>query len=106
MMVRPWDQRANQRFMRCGPRAGSWSTSADIGRLGGDGLSCARADRRRDLGGVSLEATVAGSIIVLNGTSSAGKSTLAAELQRCFTARDDCWLIFGIDDFLPRLPVE
>jgi chloramphenicol 3-O phosphotransferase len=46
----------------------------------------------------------AGDVIVLNGTSTAGKSTLAAEMQRQLTARGRCWIILGIDDFLGKLP--
>jgi chloramphenicol 3-O phosphotransferase len=46
----------------------------------------------------------AGTVVVLNGTSSAGKSTLAREFQALRAARGDCWVVFGIDDFLPKLP--
>ena len=45
-----------------------------------------------------------GEVIVLNGTSTAGKSTLAAEMQRQLTGRGRCWVILGIDDFLGKLP--
>jgi chloramphenicol 3-O phosphotransferase len=47
---------------------------------------------------------MAGEVIALNGTSSAGKSTLAAEIQTQLVARRTCWLILGIDDFLGKLP--
>jgi chloramphenicol 3-O phosphotransferase len=47
---------------------------------------------------------VAGEVIVLNGVSSAGKSTLAAEMQTQLVARSSCWVILGIDDFLGKLP--
>ena len=47
---------------------------------------------------------MAGDVIVLNGTSTAGKSTLAAEMQTQLVARDSCWVILGIDDFLGKLP--
>jgi chloramphenicol 3-O phosphotransferase len=46
----------------------------------------------------------AGTVVVLNGTSSAGKSSLAREFQALRASRDDCWVVFGIDDFLPKLP--
>jgi chloramphenicol 3-O phosphotransferase len=46
----------------------------------------------------------AGTVVVLNGTSSSGKSSLALEFQLLRAARDDCWVVFGIDDFLPKLP--
>ena len=42
---------------------------------------------------------MAGDVIVLNGTSTAGKSTLAAEMQAQLVAADSCWIILGIDDF-------
>jgi chloramphenicol 3-O phosphotransferase len=45
-----------------------------------------------------------GEVIALNGTSSAGKSTLAAEMQTQLVARNRCWVILGIDDFLGKLP--
>jgi chloramphenicol 3-O phosphotransferase len=47
---------------------------------------------------------VTGSLIVLNGTSSAGKTTLARALQRQLAAAGRCWIILGIDDFLGKLP--
>jgi chloramphenicol 3-O phosphotransferase len=47
---------------------------------------------------------VAGQAIVLNGTTSAGKTTLATELQAQFGARGRCWIVLGIDDFLGKLP--
>jgi len=47
---------------------------------------------------------MAGEVIVLNGTSSAGKSPLAAEMQNQLVARRSCWVILGIDDFLGKLP--
>ncbi len=43
-------------------------------------------------------------VIVLNGTSSAGKSTLAASLQTQLAEIGECWIIMGLDDFLGRLP--
>jgi chloramphenicol 3-O phosphotransferase len=46
----------------------------------------------------------AGRVVVLNGTSSAGKSSLAREFQQLRAFRGECWVVFGIDDFLPKLP--
>jgi chloramphenicol 3-O phosphotransferase len=46
----------------------------------------------------------AGEVIALNGTSSAGKSTLAAQMQTQLVAQSRCWIILGIDDFLGKLP--
>ena len=47
---------------------------------------------------------MAGEVIALNGTSSAGKSTLAGEMQSQLVARSMCWIVLGIDDFLGKLP--
>ena len=41
---------------------------------------------------------------MLNGTSSAGKSTMAAELQRMLTDAGECWLVMSQDDFFARIP--
>ena len=43
-------------------------------------------------------------VIVLNGTSSAGKSTLASSLQAQLADVGECWIVMGLDDFLGRLP--
>jgi chloramphenicol 3-O phosphotransferase len=48
----------------------------------------------------------AGRVVVLNGSSSAGKSSLALELQSLWEARGECWVIFSWDDFIPRLPAR
>ncbi len=45
-----------------------------------------------------------GRVVVLNGSSSAGKSTLAAVLQATWALAGHCWVIFAWDDFVPRLP--
>ena len=46
----------------------------------------------------------AGKVVVLNGTSSAGKTSLALAFQELRAACGDCWLVFGIDDFLAKVP--
>jgi chloramphenicol 3-O phosphotransferase len=43
-------------------------------------------------------------VIVLNGTSSAGKSTLASALQARLADGGECWIVMGLDEFLGRLP--
>ena len=48
----------------------------------------------------------AGRVIVLNGTSSAGKSTLASTLQRRFVDQGECWIIMGVDDMFLKLPPD
>jgi chloramphenicol 3-O phosphotransferase len=46
----------------------------------------------------------AGRVIVLNGTSSAGKSTLAAALQARLAAAGECWIVVALDDLFAKLP--
>jgi len=48
----------------------------------------------------------AGSVIVLNGPSSVGKSTLARALQQQFAAAGECWFILALDDFIGKLPAD
>ena len=47
-----------------------------------------------------------GTIVVLNGTSSAGKSSTAAAFQRARAEAGECWLVIGLDDYLAKLPGE
>jgi chloramphenicol 3-O phosphotransferase len=47
-----------------------------------------------------------GGVILLNGTSSAGKTTLALAVQEAFAAARSCWLVVGIDDWLAKLPPD
>ena len=47
-----------------------------------------------------------GSVIVLNGPSSSGKSTLAAALQRRFAAEGECWFVYALDDYIARVPFD
>ena len=41
---------------------------------------------------------------MLNGTSSAGKTTLAQLVQARLADAGECWVILGLDDFLGKLP--
>lgn len=52
------------------------------------------------------DATVAhsGQVVVLNGPSSAGKTTLALAFRHARAAAGDCWLVLGLDDFNDVLP--
>ncbi len=45
-----------------------------------------------------------GNVVVLNGTSSSGKTSIALAFQELRAARRDCWLLFGIDEYLAKLP--
>jgi len=45
-----------------------------------------------------------GAVVILNGTSSAGKTTLALAFQELRVGRDECWLVFGLDDFIAKMP--
>jgi chloramphenicol 3-O phosphotransferase len=47
-----------------------------------------------------------GRVIVLNGTTSAGKSTLAKALQRKLADAGEPWLVLGLDDFFARVPAH
>ena len=47
-----------------------------------------------------------GAVILLNGTSSAGKTTLAAQLQADLATHGECWIVIGIDDYLGKLPPD
>jgi len=47
-----------------------------------------------------------GSVILLSGVSSSGKTTLAAALQRRFAADGDCWFVYALDDFFAKLPFD
>jgi chloramphenicol 3-O phosphotransferase len=49
---------------------------------------------------------MAGSVIVLSGPSSAGKTTLADELQRRFAADGECWFVFAMDDYFGKMPFD
>ena len=47
-----------------------------------------------------------GQLLILNGTSSSGKSTLATGFRDRRAAVGDFWLLIGIDDFIAKLPAE
>jgi chloramphenicol 3-O phosphotransferase len=43
-------------------------------------------------------------VIVLNGTSSSGKTTLATNLQARLVEQGQCWIVIGLDDVIGKLP--
>jgi chloramphenicol 3-O phosphotransferase len=45
-------------------------------------------------------------VVILNGPSSSGKTTLATAFRRQRAAAGELWLLAGIDDFLAKLPGE
>ena len=47
-----------------------------------------------------------GRLVVLNGTSSSGKSTLATAFRDEQARRGEFWLLIGIDDALSKLPYQ
>ena len=47
-----------------------------------------------------------GSVILLNGPSSAGKTTLATSLQRHFAADGECWFVYALDDYFAKVPFD
>ena len=47
-----------------------------------------------------------GRVIVLNGTTSSGKSTLARTLQRKLAASGEPWIVLALDDIFARVPAD
>lgn len=47
-----------------------------------------------------------GRVVVLNGASSAGKTTLAKAFSQAQASAGECWLVVGIDDFNDLLPPQ
>jgi chloramphenicol 3-O phosphotransferase len=47
---------------------------------------------------------VPGQVVVLNGTSSAGKTTTAAAFQAARSRAGDLWVVIALDDFMGKLP--
>lgn len=47
-----------------------------------------------------------GRVVVLNGASSTGKTTLARAFRDRRAEAGECWLLVGIDDFFDRLPFQ
>jgi len=47
-----------------------------------------------------------GRVVILNGTSSSGKSSLAERFRDDRAALGEPWIIVGLDDYLAKLPVE
>jgi chloramphenicol 3-O phosphotransferase len=47
-----------------------------------------------------------GRVIVLNGMTSAGKSTLARTLQRKLAASGEPWIVIALDDVFARVPAD
>ena len=47
-----------------------------------------------------------GKVIVLNGTTSSGKTTLATTLQAQLASVGECWIIIALDDFFAKLPFD
>jgi chloramphenicol 3-O phosphotransferase len=45
-----------------------------------------------------------GSVVVLNGASSAGKTSVARLFAEGRAVRGECWIVVGIDDFIAKLP--
>jgi len=45
-----------------------------------------------------------GRVVILNGASSAGKTTLAERFRDLRATEGDCWIIVGLDDFTAMLP--
>ena len=50
--------------------------------------------------------SVPGRLVILNGVSSAGKTTLATAFRDGRAHEGDFWLLLGIDDVLSKIPVQ
>lgn len=47
-----------------------------------------------------------GRLVLLNGTSSSGKTSLATRFRDLRTLAGEYWMLIGIDDFLSKLPAD
>jgi len=65
-------------------------------------LPLARPEENGENHGMS----VPGRVVILNGASSAGKTTLAEHFRNAKASEGECWLLLGMDDFLIKLPRE
>jgi chloramphenicol 3-O phosphotransferase len=84
--------------MRAEPTAGA----AQVLRLPGSTRIAAPTMASTDKDG----AVATGRLIILNGVSSSGKTTLASALQAELVRVGECWIVIGIDDFIAKLPPE
>jgi chloramphenicol 3-O phosphotransferase len=50
--------------------------------------------------------TTPGRVVILNGASSAGKSTIAERFRAARAAKGDWWLLIAVDDFYSRMPPQ
>ncbi|HEY3485826.1 MAG TPA: AAA family ATPase [Ilumatobacteraceae bacterium] len=48
----------------------------------------------------------AGRVVILNGTSSSGKSSIAQQFRDDRAALGEPWVIVGLDDYLAKVPIE
>src|SRR5207244_275406 len=82
------------------------STSRGLPRRNGRyrGDRRARSSTRNTAARHDVRVVVPGQIVVLNGTSSSGKTSTALSFQKARTALGECWVIIGIDDFIGKLP--
>lgn len=53
-----------------------------------------------------LRFVIAGRVLILNGTTSSGKTTLALNLRARFASAGVPWIVIALDDFFPKLPPE
>lgn len=49
---------------------------------------------------------IPGRVLILNGTTSSGKTTLALNLRARFASAGVPWIVIALDDFFPKLPPE
>ncbi|HTU85756.1 MAG TPA: AAA family ATPase [Solirubrobacteraceae bacterium] len=61
---------------------------------------------RAEANGENHRMSVPGRVVILNGASSSGKTTLAEHFRDAKASEGECWLLLGIDDFLIKLPEQ
>jgi Chloramphenicol 3-O-phosphotransferase len=49
---------------------------------------------------------IPGRVLILNGTTSSGKTTLALNLRARFASASVPWIVIALDDFFPKLPPD
>lgn len=64
------------------------------------------AEAGRLQNGQSVRVSNGPRVVILNGASSSGKTTLATEFRDQRAVAGDFWLLTGVDDYLAKLPSE
>ena len=49
---------------------------------------------------------MSGRVVILNGASSSGKTSIVDAFRAQRAARGELWLVTGIDDYISKLPAD